>query len=145
MDFYVKYDDDNAVVSYPYNIEQIRADNPNTSFPASFTDAILQDQKVSVVAPSTPPSIDGLVSTITEINPALVDGVWTQQWQSSQVSQSKAEENVRRRRTQLLGETDYLALSDHTLSTEMTTYRQALRDIPSQEGFPFNVTWPTKP
>lgn len=145
MDFYVKYDDDNAVVSYPYNIEQIRADNPNTSFPDSFTDAILQEQKVSVVARSTPPSIDGLVSTITEINPVLVDGVWTQQWKSSQVSQSTAEENVRRRRDLLLGQTDYLALSDQTLSTEMATYRQALRDVPNQSGFPFDVTWPTKP
>jgi hypothetical protein len=26
-----------------------------------------------------------------------------------------------------------------------TTYRQALRDVPQQEGFPFTITWPTKP
>jgi len=29
-------------------------------------------------------------------------------------------------------------------SVPITAYRQALRDIPSQSGFPFNVTWPTK-
>ena len=38
-------------------------------------------------------------------------------------------DNLRARRNQLLLETDYLALSDQTMSAEMTTYRQALRDI----------------
>ena len=35
--------------------------------------------------------------------------------------------------------------SDVTMSTEWTQYRHDLRDIPQQEGFPFNVTYPTKP
>jgi len=38
-------------------------------------------------------------------------------------------DRLRRKRNQLLAETDYLALSDQTMSAEMTTYRQALRDI----------------
>jgi len=38
-------------------------------------------------------------------------------------------ENLRTKRNNLLAETDYLALSDQTMSAEMTTYRQALRDI----------------
>lgn len=44
-----------------------------------------------------------------------------------------------------MAETDYLALSDTTLTPEMTAYRQALRDITTQEGFPYNVVWPVKP
>lgn len=48
-------------------------------------------------------------------------------------------------RDSLLAETDYLALSDNTMSAAMTTYRQALRDITDQAGFPSSVTWPTKP
>ena len=48
-------------------------------------------------------------------------------------------------RDSLLAETDYLALSDNTMSAAMTTYRQALRDITEQAGFPTSVTWPTKP
>ena len=36
-------------------------------------------------------------------------------------------------------------LSDRTPSEEIIAYRQALRDIPSQEGFPNNITWPMKP
>ena len=38
-------------------------------------------------------------------------------------------ENLRTKRNSLLAQTDYLALSDQTMSAEMTTYRQALRDI----------------
>lgn len=45
----------------------------------------------------------------------------------------------------LLKETDHFALSDVTMSAEMTTYRQALRDVPQQSEFPNNITWPTKP
>ena len=40
-----------------------------------------------------------------------------------------AMENLRTKRNKLLADTDYLALSDNTISAEMTTYRQALRDI----------------
>ena len=52
--------------------------------------------------------------------------------------------SVRNDRNRRLAETDYLALSDQTLSTKMTTYRQALRDVPTQTD-PDNITWPTKP
>jgi hypothetical protein len=51
---------------------------------------------------------------------------------------------VRRDRDNRLSQTDYLALSDNTLADNMTTYRQALRDVPSQAD-PDNITWPTKP
>ena len=53
--------------------------------------------------------------------------------------------DIRNQRDRLLAETDWMALSDVTMSSEMTTYRQALRDIPAQAGFPASVTWPTKP
>lgn len=53
--------------------------------------------------------------------------------------------DVRNQRDRLLAETDWMALSDVTMSSEMTAYRQALRDIPTQAGFPASVTWPTKP
>ena len=53
----------------------------------------------------------------------------------------------RSERDQLLKETDFYALSDVTMSEEMKTYRQSLRDIPTTSGadWPHNVTWPTKP
>ena len=51
----------------------------------------------------------------------------------------------RERRDLLLLKTDWRASSDLTLSTEWATYRQALRDVPAQSGFPDNITWPDKP
>ena len=53
--------------------------------------------------------------------------------------------NLRTARDEKLAETDYLALSDSTLSDDMKTYRQALRDLPANTSDPTNPTWPTKP
>ena len=54
-------------------------------------------------------------------------------------------EGVRKKRNTLLAETDVWALSDRTMTAEQTAYRQALRDITDQAGFPTDITWPTKP
>ena len=51
----------------------------------------------------------------------------------------------RAKRDELLKATDHYGLSDVTMSDEMTTYRQALRDVPQQETFPQEITWPEKP
>ena len=56
--------------------------------------------------------------------------------------------DLREQRNQLLAETDFYALSDVTLSDDMTTYRQALRDLPAGKDTVDkvnNATWPTKP
>ena len=52
---------------------------------------------------------------------------------------------VRLVRDLCLTETDVWALSDRTMTAEQTAYRQALRDVTDQAGFPENITWPTKP
>jgi hypothetical protein len=53
--------------------------------------------------------------------------------------------SVRTQRDDKLKATDWTALSDVTMTAEMTTYRQALRDVPAQAGFPSTITWPTSP
>ena len=65
--------------------------------------------------------------------------------QLNDYNQNVLPQAIRAERNSLLAETDYLALSDTTLSSDMSAYRQALRDITSQAGFPTDVTWPTKP
>ena len=59
--------------------------------------------------------------------------------------QANTEGQVRATRNNLLIETDWWAVSDRTMTADETAYRQALRDLPEQEGFPNNVTYPTKP
>ena len=61
---------------------------------------------------------------------------------------ARAQANLRSRRDSLLAETDYYALSDVTMSDDMKTYRQELRDLPSGKDTVAkceNATWPTKP
>ena len=51
---------------------------------------------------------------------------------------------VRRERDRRLSQTDYLALSDGTLTADMTAYREALRDVPEDNADVDNITWPSK-
>ena len=54
-------------------------------------------------------------------------------------------EKARLERNARLTATDWRALNDVTLSTEWRMYRQALRDVTTQSGFPSSITWPTEP
>ena len=61
---------------------------------------------------------------------------------------ARALADLRSKRNRLLAETDYLALSDNTLTTAMATYRTALRDLPEGKDTVAkctDATWPTKP
>ena len=61
---------------------------------------------------------------------------------------ARAQARLRERRNALLKETDFYALSDVTMSDDMKTYRQNLRDLPDGKDTVDkcnNVTWPTKP
>ena len=61
---------------------------------------------------------------------------------------ARALANLRDKRNRLLAETDYYALSDVTMSNDMKTYRQNLRDLPAGTDTVEkceNATWPTKP
>ena len=57
--------------------------------------------------------------------------------------------DVRLERNKILSDTDHLIQSDYPISDEkkqeIKAYRQALRDIPQQDGFPDNIVWPDKP
>ena len=52
---------------------------------------------------------------------------------------------LREERDRRLAETDWWAVSDRTMTSEQTTYRQALRDITDSATSLDDVTWPTKP
>jgi len=70
------------------------------------------------------------------------------QAQFTAVEFDMAMEDLRAKRNNLLKDTDHLALSDNTLSSDMTTYRQSLRDITNgltTKAEVDAVTWPTKP
>lgn len=65
------------------------------------------------------------------------------------VHSSVAVLEIRTKRNRLLYESDWTQLPNGPLSSELqtawATYRQALRDITAQPGFPTDVVWPTSP
>ena len=72
----------------------------------------------------------GVFPTADEMNAAVVKGNW---------------DRARKERNELLAATDFYALSDVTMSAEMATYREALRDLPASTADSEDVVWPTKP
>jgi len=141
------------VENYPYTIGNLRRDNPNTSFPKKPSDALLEDFGMFRVAKVDRPAYDH-TKNIAEGTPVLADGVWTQVWNVTDATAEEIAErteaqaeNVRAERDRKLADTDWTGLSDTTMSAEMTTYRQALRDITGHANFPYleDADWPVKP
>ena len=147
------------VEQFPYTLGDLRRDNPQTSFPKKIGDAILASYGIYHVMPDAQPAYDSLVQTLVRDpepnnNETAVDedtgetyktGRWVIGYTVENKTQDQAETFVRNKRDGLLSDTDWMALSDNTMSPEMVAYRQALRDVTAQEGFPYSVTWPVKP
>jgi hypothetical protein len=144
-----------SVDQYPYSVGQLRRDNPNTSFPKKIPEATMASYGMYPVTIADEPTYDSSTHKVQQAEtPTLVDGVWT--ITSSAVSLTAEEITaatdakaaaVRSKRDSLLAETDWMALTDVTMSAEMATYRQALRDITTHANFPNleDADWPTKP
>ena len=133
----VKIINNNPVV---YSEAAFRADNRHTVYGAGISPSDLNAQGVYRVSQATKPSEVGKVAVLDAM-PTLANGVWTQGWtlRTMTADEARAERNT------FLQATDVWALSDRTMTAEQTAYRQALRDITAQSGFPTDITWPTKP
>lgn len=114
-------------------------DNTAPAFtPASWTGTL--NEVVVAAYPDYDPVTESLTETWEE-----TETTRTQTFSVSTLSDEDIAQNVRNKRDELLFLTDNNALSDRTLSSTFTTYRQALRDVTSQDGFPTSITWPVKP
>jgi len=144
-----------SVDTWPYTIGQLRRDNSNISFPKLIPGDFLASYGILPVTQQDTPSYTERTQKIElDATPTLVDGVWTLGWTVSDKTSDEVTEydtvtavTNRARRDIKLTETDFYALSDVTMSSEMTAYRQALRDLPSHSNWPDleDSDWPTKP
>jgi hypothetical protein len=93
--------------------------------------------------------IEGKWYTKHVLGPVFTDGETTAAEQEAAYKAMKDAEqanSVRQNRTQLLKDSDWTQLADSTADkAAWATYRQALRDITAQAGFPWGVQWPTQP
>lgn len=142
---------DGQVQQFPYTIGDLRKDNPQTSFPRRIPDELLASYEVFEVVVDTPPAIDEKTykAVLAEM-PTYANDAWRLGWsvvektaEEKQRYYDAAASRVRSKRDLLLSETDWMALSDNTLTQPWADYRQALRDLPQQSGFPYNVVWPS--
>ena len=149
----------------------IRKLNPNISLPRVWGEDIYEVLGIDPVLESTRPTPTGDYKTVVR-NGAVqdADNDWVQAWVEQDmfsdttedgVTTTKAEHeaaytarrtadsaaNVRSKRDAKLTETDWTGMSDVTMASDMTTYRQALRDITSHANFPNleDADWPEAP
>lgn len=83
-----------------------------------------------------------------------INGNWFCEWRATEYYQQLTDDRIldrdaRIQRNQLLKASDWTQLADAPFTSEQrqlwTTYRQALRDLPSQTGYPRSIVWPTPP
>jgi hypothetical protein len=135
---------------------EVRGMYANTSFPKTWSPELVEELGLDVVFESPTP-------TTTVYQTAFKDGVeqdaqgrWVWKWSISEMDDdakaakdAEAAKGVRTTRDKLIAETDWIVIKNLELNQNVPgiweVYRQNLRDVPAQAGFPHNVTWPTKP
>ena len=149
---YLRINQDGSI-RYPYNLEELRSENPNTSFFDVIPIETLLNYNVHVVYPVGRGS--DYTKNYTEGTPQLINGQYFQNWIVTDATQEEIDQRldsqwiqVRSIRNQYLSECDWTQLPDSPLTSEKkqewVVYREQLRDVTLQPD-PFNITWPTKP
>tara|TARA_B100000780_G_scaffold193223_1_gene136183 strand:+ start:232 stop:723 length:492 start_codon:yes stop_codon:yes gene_type:complete len=146
---------------------EIRRANTNRSFPKVWDANVCTLLDIDPILASPHPSITNLQLVISNEPVRDARGNWVEKWvvadkfadtmeddlviitkehkEAAYIASELAKEaaTVRENRDKLIKQTDWTASTDLTMSEEMTAYRQALRDITNQEGFPNTIVWPT--
>jgi hypothetical protein len=149
---------------------ELKAENKNMSFPKAWNSSVHDALNVDPVLEAPAPAPSAAYKSVVR-NGAVQDAddnwvyAWTEQEMFTEYEDDEGSTvtvqaqkdaydaantatlaaSERATRDELLKATDHYGLSDVTMLDAMTTYRQALRDVPQQETFPASITWPTKP
>ena len=148
---------------------ELRRDNPNMSMPRVWNSNVHDALNVDPILAAPKPTEGIGQYQVVARNGAVQDANdnWVEAWEIRDMfadiegGQTKAEqeaayqtqldnnaaESNRATRDQLLAETDWWAVSDRTMTSAQTTYRTALRDLPTHSNWPHleEDDWPTKP
>ena len=146
---------------------QIRAANPNMSLPRVWKAATLDALNLDPVLASPAATVGAYQVSVRDGVVQDANGNWVENYVARDMFSddpelgtkaeqeaayqagldAKVAETNRTKRNDLLAATDFYALTDVTLSADMTSYRQALRDITNHANWPnlADEDWPTKP
>lgn len=154
--------ENDVLVEFPISINTLKVRYPNVTFPKSFADFDYTSYGVVEVIDPGQPDFDDNTHRVNSTSVGFVDGAWTIIYnvapftaEELAIRTQDAANYVRADRNKRLTETDWRVTYEVEkaaidglgvqLPTVWSDYRQALRDITSQPGFPHNVTWPTEP
>lgn len=142
---------------YVLSVERLRKEFPSVSFPKTVTEETLAALDIfPAVIGSVPEHNRRTHRFYTEETGTLIDGVWTlvqvvvertpeevEAYDASEAHQARA------RRDSWLTRSDWVVTKALETGTDIpidwAIYRQALRDISNQDGFPHEITWPVAP
>lgn len=150
-------------------ISEFKGLHPRTAFPKRINDLVLDSYGYDLVFEGPAANVSDPYEVSVYDGVEQVDGKWYTKYIAGPVFtdieggetaeeqrtayrttiDNRAAANIRSQRDRYLSECDWTVLTDSPLTTskktQWKTYRQALRDISSAEGFPHTMTWPTKP
>jgi len=140
---------DGALAKYPYSLEEMRADNPDATIPDEPTNVQLAACNAKKAVMGTPPTQISRTHSFTLSFTDNEDGSVTVTPVAHELHRTVAEFNMRDARNSALTRCDWIITrafeEGNPVPAAYLAYRQALRDLPSQEGFPYDYVWPQEP
>lgn len=140
---------DGALVKYPYSLEEMRADNPDVEVSDTPSDATLAvcSAKRAIMGPA--PTKSSRTHSFTLSFTDQADGSVEIIYVARELARGLAEFNMRDARNSALTRCDWVITrafeEGNPVPAAYLAYRQALRDLPSQPGFPYEYVWPQEP
>jgi hypothetical protein len=131
---------------------EVRSLYPNTSFPSQWSVELVEELGLDPVFETPAPTVTRY-QTAYKDGTEQVAGKWVWKWSISEMDDAaKAAKDaaqataVRADRDRRLADSDWTQVADAPVDkAAWATYRQELRDVPAQAGFPWDITWPVKP
>ena len=143
---FVRLQDNGEVLKFPFKPEQLRRLHPNISFPSTFSKEILADYNVFPVVQTAAPRIISELETVTT-GVERVDGSWSLKYTVVPRPKEDLEKQVHSRAEQKLSGTLDLVIKyvevNEAVPENISSYRKALRDIHLQDGYPYEIQWPS--
>lgn len=132
-----------------YSLWQLRRDNPQVSFPEKPSMEALAEFDVFPLAVLPKPDCDPRTHYLKASEIYQVDGHWQQHYSPEQLPQAQVEQTMRQERDRLLAASDWVIAKAYEVQNpvppEWADYRQKLRDVSTQQWFPWSVIWPEAP
>lgn len=141
------------VIKFPYTLLDLRKDNPNVSFPKEMSNDDLVFWNVFPVIQQKPPDYNPILENLIQLNPFFLNGTWFQKWSVVKLSEKECKKRleeqaalIRQERNKRLMDCDWTQFPNSPANSEVwEIYRQELRNLTLQDGFPLNIKWPIEP